>query len=224
MLIVKILVIAVHPDDETLGCGGTILKHRKLGDEVYWLILTKANQSLGFDNDFLEARENQIKVVSEKYNFKEVIKLDLLTTKLHSIDFNILIDKISGVINRIKPEVIYMNNRSDIHTDHQVATKAIISCTKSFRCTFIKKILMYECISETEIAPAFPENMFLPNVYSDITEFIDEKLEAMSIYESEVQYPPLPRSLDNIKSLARYRGSSCGCNYAEAFMLVREVY
>lgn len=220
----KVLVISVHPDDETLGCGGSIIKHHRLGDEIYWLILSKADESLGFDKDFLEDRKKQIRVVAEKYNFKEVIKLDFLTTRLHSIDFSILIEKISEAINMIKPKVIYMNNRSDVHTDHQVAAKAIISCTKSFRYPFIKKILMYECLSETEVAPAFPENIFIPNVYSDITEFIDEKLEIMSIYESEVQEPPLPRSLDNIKSLARYRGASCGCGYAEAFMLVREIF
>lgn len=220
----KVLVISVHPDDETLGCGGTILKHIKLGDEVNWLILTTVNESLGFDKEFIRDRKNQIEVVSKKYNFREVIKLDFLTTRLHSVDFSIILEKISKVINTIKPELVYMNNRSDIHTDHQIAAKAIMSCTKSFRYPFIKKILMYECISETEIAPNLPENLFSPNVYSDITEFIDKKLEIMEIYDSEIQTPPLPRSLDNIKSLARYRGASSGCYYAEAFMIVREVF
>lgn len=218
----RILVVSVHPDDETIGCGGTILKHARLGDEVYWLILTKADESLGFNKSFLDNRENQIELVSKEFQFEDVIKLDLLTTRLHSIDFSLLIEKFSSVINKIKPEIIYMNNRSDIHTDHQVAAKALMSCTKSFRYPFIKKILMYECISETEIAPALPENLFIPNVYSDITEFIDKKLGIMKIYQSEVQEPPLPRSLDNIKALARYRGASCGVNYAEAFMLIRE--
>jgi LmbE family N-acetylglucosaminyl deacetylase len=218
----RILVISVHPDDETLGCGGTILKHKSLGNEVYWLILTKADEILGFNKEFIDDRQNQIEVVSKKYNFKEVFKLNFLTTRLHTIDFSILLEAISKVINEVKPEIIYMNNRSDIHTDHQVAAKAIGSCTKSFRYPFIKKILMYECISETEIAPALPENLFIPNVYSDITEVIDEKLELMKIYSSEIQETPLPRSLENIKALARYRGASCGVHYAEAFMLIRE--
>ncbi|WP_055668133.1 PIG-L deacetylase family protein [Desnuesiella massiliensis] len=218
----KVLVISVHPDDETLGCGGTILKHNELGDELYWLIITKADASLGFSDEFLLKRREQIKKVCKRYGFKKMHELSLLTTKLHTIDFSDLIQAISKVINEVKPEIIYMNNRSDIHTDHQVAAKAIMSCTKSFRYPFIKKILMYECISETEIAPALPENLFIPNVYSDITEFIDKKMEIMKMYESEVQEPPLPRSLDNIRALARYRGSSCGVDYAEAFMLLRE--
>lgn len=220
----KVLFISVHPDDETLGCGGTILKHSKMEDEIYWLIITKADEKLGFSNEFIVKRENQIKCVSQAYNFKEVYKLEFLTTRLHTIDFNELIEKISSVINKIEPEVVYMNNRSDIHTDHQMAAKAIMSCTKSFRYPFIKKVLMYECISETEISPGLPENLFIPNVYSDITDYIDKKIDIMKSYESEVQEPPLPRSLDNIKALARYRGASCGCNYAEAFMLLREVF
>lgn len=218
----KILTISVHPDDETLGCGGTILKHNKLGDEIYWMIFTEADKSIGFNEDFITNRENQINIVSKKYGFKKVFQLGFLTTKLHNIDFSELIGKVSNVINEIQPEIIYMNNRSDIHSDHQIAAKAIMSCTKSFRYPFIKKILMYECVSETEIAPALPESLFIPNVYSDITDFIDEKLEIMKIYESEMQETPLPRSLDNIKALARYRGASCGAHYAEAFMLIRE--
>lgn len=220
----KILVISVHPDDETLGCGGTILKHNNHGDELHWLIVTKTDELIGFSKEFIRNREKQIEAVSKAYNFKRIYELDFITTKLHNVDFSYLIEAISKVINEVKPEIIYMNNRSDVHTDHQVAAKAIMSCTKSFRYPFIKKVLMYECISETEIAPALPENFFMSNVYSDITEFIDEKLEIMKIYQSEVQEPPMPRSLDNIRSLARYRGASCGCNYAEAFMLVREVF
>lgn len=218
----KVLVVSVHPDDETLGCGGTILKHNAFNDEVFWMIITKTDELIGFSKEFIKKREEQIKVVAKQYGFKDVYQLGFLTTKLHTVDFNVLISSVSNVINEVRPEIIYMNNRSDIHTDHQIAAKVLMSCTKSFRYLFIKKILMYECISETEIAPSLPENIFIPNVYSDITSFIDKKIDIMNIYDSEVQQPPLPRSLDNIKALARYRGASCGVDFAEAFMLVRE--
>ncbi|MCH5139125.1 PIG-L family deacetylase [Clostridiaceae bacterium UIB06] len=220
----KILVISVHPDDETLGCGGTILKHAENGDEAYWMIITKADKSIGFSKEFINERKNQIDIVSKMYNFKNVFHLGFLTTRLHTVDFNELITSISLAINEVKPDIMYMNNRTDVHTDHQVAAKAIIACTKSFRYPFIKKILMYECISETEIAPPFMENIFVPNVYSDIAKYIDKKLEIMNIYKSEVQEAPLPRSIENIKALATYRGSSCGYHFAEAFMLVREKF
>lgn len=220
----KVLIVSVHPDDETLGCGGTILKHSRNGDELYWMIITETDESIGFSREFIDMRKLQIRRVSREYGFKKVYELKILATRLQSVDLNDFISSVSRVVNEVRPEIIYMNNRSDIHTDHRITAHVLMSCTKSFRYPFIKKILMYECISETEMSPPLPENIFMPNVYSDITDFIDKKLEIMSIYESEVQTPPLPRSLENIKSLARYRGSSCGVNYAEAFMLVREKF
>lgn len=218
----KVLIVSVHPDDETLGCGGTILKHKDNGDEIYWLIMTRPEEMIGFSKKFINKRKEEINIISKLYEFKEVFQLDFITTKLHLVDFSLLINEIMKVINEIKPEVVYMNNRSDIHTDHQIVAKAVLSSTKSFRFPFIKKILMYECISETEFSPPLPENIFMPNIYSDISDYIDKKIEIMKTYESEVQIPPMPRSLENIKALARFRGASCGVNYAEAFMLVRE--
>jgi len=218
----KLLVVSVHPDDETLGCGGTLLKHAQQGDEIFWLILTKLDQVVGFSQDSIERREREIKMVARQYGFKEVVQFDFITTQLHLVDFALLVGEISRIIKDLQPELVYMNNRSDIHTDHQIAAKAILSSTKSFRAPFVRKILMYECLSETEFALPFPENLFIPNVFSDITDFIDQKLEIMRIYQSEVQNPPQPRSMENIRALARFRGASCGVDYAEAFMLVRE--
>lgn len=220
----KVLIISVHPDDETLGCGGTILKHKRKGDELYWLVITGVSEKEGFTAEFVQGREEQISKVFALYGFKRVYKLGFPTTKLHVVDLNVLMTAISNVVTDIMPELVYTVNRSDIHTDHQIAAKAVASCTKSFRYPFIKKILMYECVSETEIAPALPENLFIPGVYSDISDFIEKKLEIMNIYASEVQQPPLPRSLENIRALARYRGSSVSVPYAEAFMLVRELF
>ena len=159
----------------------------------------------------------------EEYKFTKTYKLGFPTTKLHTIDFSEILTKISTVIHEVKPEVIYTVNRTDIHTDHQVAAKVIMSCTKSFRNPFIKRILMYECISETEIAPPLPENTFVAHVYSDISDFLERKIEIMKIYESELQESPLPRSIDNIRALARFRGATVSVQYAEAFMLLREI-
>jgi hypothetical protein len=96
-----------------------------------------------------------------------------------------------------------------------------MACTKSFRYPFIKRVLMYECLSETEFAPALPEKAFIPNYFVDISDFIDKKLEIMEIYESEIDEHPFPRSLNNIKALAHFRGASVGVNYAEAFQLLK---
>ncbi|MFT8872862.1 MAG: PIG-L deacetylase family protein [Sporolactobacillus sp.] len=218
----KVLIVSVHPDDETLGCGGTILKHKVLGDELHWLIFTKATESLGYNADFLKQREQQIDQVSKIYGFQSVHELGFQTTQLHKIDFNVLLQSVNKVIDGLKPELIYMINRSDAHTDHRIAAQIMMSCTKSFRKPYINKILMYECLSETEMAPALPENIFLPNVFSDITNYLEQKKEIMRLYTSEIAAPPFPRSLENVEALARLRGSECGVLYGEAFMLVRE--
>jgi LmbE family N-acetylglucosaminyl deacetylase len=220
----KVLFISVHPDDETLGCGGTILKHKKNNDEIYWLIITDVSTELGYSEEFVNKRKKQISEVSRAYGFIDVINLNFPAAKLYGVDFSALLDKISEAVQKIKPDTVYTINRSDIHTDHQIAAKAVMSSLKSFRAPFVKRVLMYECVSETEIAFPLPENIFIPNSYSDITEFIDEKLKIMQIYSSEVQKTPYPRSLENIKSLARFRGASVSVDFAEAFMILRDVF
>ena len=219
----KILFIAVHPDDETLGCGGTIIKHRSLGDEVYWMIITNIHESSGWPIEHVVKRQEEIATVSQKYGFSGTHKLDFPTTLLDTIPMGKLISKISTVINHVKPEIVYVPNRSDIHTDHQIAFKAIMSCTKNFRYPIIKRILMYECLSETEFAPALIENSFNPNVFVDVSDYLLKKLDIMKTFTSETMEPPLPRSLQTIESLARFRGSSIGVTFAEAFMLLKDI-
>jgi LmbE family N-acetylglucosaminyl deacetylase len=220
----KILFVAVHPDDETLGCGGSIFRHKKNGDEIYWLIITAPtlNHPYGYTEEIIRQRENEVDIVSKIYGFNKTFSLGLPTQLLDEINHRELISKIDAVVNDVKPQLIYLINRSDVHSDHRVAFQAIYSCTKNFRKPFIEKILMYETLSETEFAPALPENAFTPNVFVDITAFIDKKLEIMSFFPGELMPDNQPRSFSAIKALARYRGSRIGVEYAEAFMLLYE--
>ena len=219
----NILVISPHPDDETLGCGGTILKHKDIGDKIYWLIITNIVVKNGWDKDIVEKRQKEIKTVAEMYGFEKTFKLDYPTAKLDIIPIQEIIESISGVILEIKPEIIYLPNRSDVHTDHQITFKAAYSCTKNFRYPFIRKILMYETLSETEFAPTLAENTFIPNVFVDITKYFEKKLEIFNIYKSEVMKESLPRSLEVVEAFNRYRGSRIGKKYAESFQLLFEI-
>jgi LmbE family N-acetylglucosaminyl deacetylase len=219
----RVLVISPHPDDETLACGGTILKHKDEGDEIYWLIITNVDIKNGWDKNIVEERQKEIETVAGMYGFEKIFKLDYPTAKLDTLSIQEIIKSVSEVILGIKPEIIYLPNRSDVHTDHQITFKAAYSCTKNFRYPFIRKILMYETLSETEFAPALPGSIFIPNFFVDITNYFEKKLEIFKIYKSEVMNYPLPRSLNSIKALARYRGSQIGVEYAEGFMLVREI-
>ena len=134
-----------------------------------------------------------------------------------------MIPKVSKVFNESKPEIIYILNRSDAHSDHLITFKAIMACTKSFRYPFIKKVFMYECISETEFGAALPENHFLPNYFVDISPYFKEKLEIMSIYASEIGEHPFPRSNRNMEALATFRGAIAGVEYAEAYQVLKYI-
>ena len=220
----KVLCIAVHADDETLGCGGAMLKHKAQGDEIHWLLLTgpSENHPCNFSQEHIEARAERVSRVAKAYGYDSLEYLALPTQLLHTLDLRDIIQKISEVIKRIQPNILYTMFANDVHSDHRVAFDAVYSCTKSFRYPFIEKIYMMETLSETEFALATSANTFLPNVYVDITDYIEKKLEIMQMYPTEVMQEPYPRSLSSIEALARIRGSRAGVKYAEAFQLLYE--
>jgi LmbE family N-acetylglucosaminyl deacetylase len=217
----KVVVISAHPDDEVLGCGGTLFKHKKNGDQVAWIIVTNVLSEHGFSEERIRSRQEEIKKVEKLIGIDQVFKLDFPTAKLDTTHLNAIISKISAAFTSFEPEIIYTMNRSDAHSDHRVIFDAVAACTKSFRYPFIKQVLMYECLSETEFAPALPEKVFIPNYFVDISGFMDKKLEAMKVYESELGPHPFPRSLEAIKALGLLRGSTAGTTYAEAFQIIK---
>jgi N-acetylglucosamine malate deacetylase 1 len=217
----KILAIAPHPDDETLGCAGTLFRHKANGDEIYWLIVTGISVDTGWSNDAVIKRDNEIDLVTKKYGFSDVFNLRLPTTKIETFPFSDLIGKITDVYKKIKPETIYMPFAFDVHTDHQIIAKALQSTFKWFRYPHIKKVYMYETPSETEFN--FVENRkFSPNVFVNICQYIDNKIEIMNIYDDEMGSFPFPRSEKTMRAFATLRGSQSGFNFAEAFELVYE--
>lgn len=219
----NVIVISAHPDDETLGAGGTILKHVANDDNVFWLIVTNVFENQGFSKERIESRQKEISEVEKLLGISKTFLFNYPTMTLSSSSLIKMVPEISSVFSEIQPEIVYCLNRSDAHSDHRIVFDAVMACTKSFRYPYIKQILMYECISETEFAPVLAEKVFLPNYFVDITDFLDTKLDIMKIFESELGEHPFPRSLDNIKALAHFRGASVGVKYAEAFQLLKYI-
>lgn len=218
----KIAVISAHPDDEIIGLGGTLIRHKNIGDEIAWIIATNVFEHQGFSKERIESRQKEIEAIGKRLKMS-ILKLDFPTTTLTPNDLNNLISSISKIFQENKPERVYVLNRSDAHSDHRVLFDAVMACTKSFRYPFLREVLMYECLSETEFAPALPEKAFIPNCYIDISEQMEEKLELMRIYKSELGEHPFPRSERNIKALATFRGATAGVEYAEAFQMLKSI-
>lgn len=218
------LCISAHPDDETLGCGGTLLKCRAAGDDLFWLIVTQAHEPR-WSADMVESKTAEIEKVAQAYGMKRYFRLGLPAVRLDTVPQSELIDRIREIISEVRPEVVFLVHGGDVHTDHHAVFAATISVLKPFYMAQlgVRRLLSYEVLSSTEAAPPQLDRAFMPNVFSNITPYIDRKIEMMGFYGSEAQSDPFPRGPSAIRALARYRGATIGVEYAEAFMLVREL-
>ena len=219
----KILVIAPHPDDETIGCGGTILRHIKNGDKVSCIFVTKKKKNNKWPEKVVKKKEEEILKVKNFYKFNFFKRLDFLPTQLDKISFNKLVFEFSELFSVIKPEVIYIPYINDIHTDHKIVSKAVMSSAKWFRLNSIKQINMYETISETNFN-FMEEKSFQPNLFIDISKFLEKKIKICNFYKTEFRKHPFPRSKESIKALAILRGSQSGYKAAESFKVVFKKY
>ena len=218
----RVLAVAVHPDDETLGCGGSLLKHQNEGDSLYWLILTRAWEPR-WSKEAITQKQREVERVTQAYGFKECFWLEFPSTRLETVPMSDIVEAVRKVVTQVGPEWVYVVNGTDIHTDHQIGFQAVMSVLKplSMAELGVWRVLAYETLSETEAAPPSSQG-FVPNVFSDITPYLEGKLEIMRLYETEVQPAPQPRSPEALRAIAGYRGATMGVKGAEAFMLIRE--
>lgn len=218
----KNLFFAVHPDDETLGAGGTILRFRGMGDENFWCILTNIGESATFAH-LNETRTKEIDKVGQKYGFKKIYHLPFETMGLDTYSMTSIINELTAIINQVQPDRIFIPYKYDAHSDHKRAYTALSPFLKTFRYPSIKEVYCMETISETDITCLDSREVFVPNAFFDITSTFSEKCEIMKIYSSELGNHPFPRSLRTIEAQALLRGSQAGVEYAEAFMLIKKI-
>lgn len=219
----KIMVIAPHPDDETLGCGGTLLRHISQGDEVYWLICTTISEDEGFTKQRIQERKKEIETVADMFGFAGYRQLSFKTTELDLVPRKELVGAIAEYINEIEPHTLYLPYRNDVHSDHAYVFDSSIACTKSFRYPFVKKVCVYETLSETEFGLRTDDDGFRPNQWIEISNFISRKIEILKVYNSEIGNHPFPRSEVSIRSLANLRGSCIDSIAAESFMVIKQI-
>lgn len=222
----SILVVVAHPDDEVLGCGGTIAKISSqeevtvliLGEGVASRDLPEKNKELGLTNLKKEAE-----VSNRVLGVKKVFFENFPDNKFDTVALLDIIKVIERYVKDLKPKEIYTHHGGDLNIDHQITNRAVLTATRPLSGCSVKKIFAFEVLSSTEWSKQIPGKAFIPNIYVDISDSIDKKLESMKTYGSELREPPHPRSLEGIKILAQRRGLEAGLSYAESFCLIREI-
>ncbi|GAA0787495.1 PIG-L deacetylase family protein [Roseibium denhamense] len=215
-----VLVVAPHPDDETLGAGGFLLRARAEGHPIHWLIVTTITTDDGWPEEKVARREREITEVTDAFGFEKVHRLSFPAANLDQVKTSELVQSIGAVVRGVAPATLLLPHRGDAHSDHRVVHDASIACVKWFRYPSVKWALVYETLSETDIS-ARRDDAFRPEVFVDVTDYIEEKLKILSIFGDEIQAYPFPRSLTAVKSLSQIRGAASGSTAAEAFMILR---
>lgn len=218
----RVLVIAPHPDDEIIGVGGTIAKRVNAGDEVYVCVVTKG-QEIMFDRDYIEQGREECRKADAMLGVSETIFLDFPAVMLETVPRYKLNSGISDQIQRIKPDEVFIPHRGDMQLDHQMVVDATMVAVRPRGNYYPKRVYAYETLSETGWNIPNSVNDFIPTVYEDISKFIELKLDAMSLFESQLAQFPAARSIEAIEALARFRGATVNVKAAEAFSLVREI-
>ena len=215
----KILVIAPHNDDEILGVGATMAKYAKIGHETIVCEVTAGD----LNHPIVQQQKREAQKSHNLLGVSKTIFMDLPVVSLKQMPTKDINEAFLSIILNISPEIVFIPHKGDIHIDHRMTVEAAMVALRPVNLPKLKAIYAYETLSETEWNIPTYDNIFQPNIYNDVTEEIGIKLEAMKCHASQIRQYPHPRSLEAIEALARYRGSTVCCKYAEAFMVIRQV-
>lgn len=224
----KILVVAAHPDDEVLGCGGTIARLAKEGHTVYIAILgegitSRYERREEADKRLIEDLQARSHAVGKYLSTKEVFLFNLPDNRFDTVPLLDIVKMVENQIDKLQPEIIYTHCGGDLNIDHQITHRAVLTATRPLDGCPVKEIYAFEVPSATEWAFGQFEPAFRPNVFVDITETLEIKIQAMQLYESEAQPFPHPRSPEALRAIARRWGSTVGLEAVEAFQLIRAI-
>lgn len=218
----NILVIAPHADDEVLGVGATMVKHKNNGDKIYICIATRGVKPL-FDDKYMDNLRKETLLAHNLIGIEKSYFLEFPSVMLEQIPRYEINDRICKVVKEVKPDIVYIPHFGDMQKDHQIIAEAAMVAVRPKYEHKIKEVYAYETLSETEWNNPHSANAFIPNVYNDVSDFLGKKLEVMKCFESQLSEFPNPRSLEAIEALAKYRGSTINAKAAESFVLIRGI-
>ncbi|MGB9855719.1 MAG: PIG-L deacetylase family protein [Caldisericum exile] len=222
------LIIAAHPDDEVLGCGGTIARLFDEGQKVFVAILgegitSRYNDRKEVDINVLEKLKQSSEKAACLLGIDDLFFFNLPDNRFDTIPLLEIVKIIESVIYKIKPETIFTHHGGDLNIDHAITNRATLTAVRPITDNVVKTIYAYEVPSSTEWAFGQFNNTFKPNVFIDISKTLEKKIEAMLCYETEVKKFPHPRSPEALRTIAKRWGSVVGKDAVEAFELIRDV-
>ena len=223
----KILVFAPHPDDEVLGCGGIMARHSANGDDVFVCVATCGHPPI-YNDDLMKEKGwphtlyPEIMKAHELLGVKKTVFLDYPAADLESAKRFELNGRIISLIQEIRPDYVYIPHFGDMQKDHTILSEAVMVAVRPKYEHIVKYVMAYETLSETEWNNPHVANCFIPNVFVNISAYLDKKVEALKCYQSQLGSFPNPRSIEAVVALAKLRGSTMGSEAGEAFLLVRQ--
>jgi LmbE family N-acetylglucosaminyl deacetylase len=224
----RVLVVAAHPDDEILGCGGTMARLAREGHEVRAAILAEGLSSRyahreDADPGQLQHLHAQAQQAASKVGARESVLCKLPDNRLDTVPLLEVVKVVEELVARFQPEVIYTHHPGDLNVDHGVVHRAVLTATRPVAGQCVSEIYAFEVPSSTEWAFQRLEPSFRPSVFVDITETLETKIEAMACYDTETRKFPHPRSPEALRAIATRWGSVVGLPAVEAFELIRSV-
>lgn len=218
----RILVVAAHPDDEVLGCGGTLARRIAHGATATVLILTDGGlQRYGAEQ--IARLKTAARAAGEALGYSDVRFCDLPDQELDALPLVRVVRAIEAVVEELRPDTVFTHHEGDVNYDHNVALRATMAAVRPLRMPFVRRVYSYSVLSSTEQGPLDLGAPFAPNVYEDISDYLEVKCRALACYESECRPFPHPRSLEAVRAHARVTGAAVGCAAAEPFVLRREL-
>ena len=214
----RFVVIAPHNDDEILGVGGTMAKLAKQGHEVIVCEVTAGD----LDNEIVQLQKREAVASHELMGVKTHF-MDLPVVGLKEMKTTELNKAFQEHLLKLQPDIVFIPHKGDMHIDHRMTIEAAMVALRPVTFPRLRAIYAYETLSETDWNTPSIDNAFIPTMFVDISDEIDVKLEAMKCHASQLCEYPHPRSLDAMKALAMHRGATVCKEYAEAFMVIREV-
>lgn len=218
----RVLVVAPHPDDEVLGPGGTIARLAQEGAEVHVAIMTRGRPPQ-FSLESVEAVRAETAVAHKALAVAASHFLDLPAAGLDTVPHAEVNQQLGRVFSEVRPTTLFVPFNGDMHADHQLTFASAMVCARPGGPVVPRAIYAYETLSETNWNAPYLTPDFTPMVFVDISSTIDDKVEAMSSYASQLRPPPHERSIEAVRALATLRGATVGVEAGEAFVLVRQI-